>query len=85
MNKINPIFEALSNVDERHIRANKKRSAKRIKHIFLAAAAAAALIMMAGFVYRNEIVRFKLRAGVKSNYGFSFKLTLQEYIIPEEF
>lgn len=50
MNKINPIFEALSNVDERHIPSSKgKRLAKKLA-MGLAAAAAVILALGGGIV-----------------------------------
>lgn len=51
MNKINPIFEALSGVDERHIPIKKTK--RPIKRVIIAAAAAAAIVVsvsvIAGF------------------------------------
>lgn len=46
MNKINPIFEALSNVDERHVPINKKR--RFPQKLMIGIAAAAAVILSVG-------------------------------------
>ena len=88
MNKINPIFEALSNVDDRHIPvAQEKRTAKRFKTALKAAALAAAITTLAGFT----------TAAVRGQYNFSFykensaehtfelNITSQEFTVPEEF
>lgn len=49
MNNINPIFEALSGVDERHVPIEtKKRPSKKLKIALIAVAAAAALSLIIG-------------------------------------
>lgn len=88
MNRINPIFEALGNVDDRHIPvAQGKRTAKRFKTALIAAALAAAITTLAGFT----------TAAVRGQYNFSFykensaehtfelNITSQEFTVPEEF
>lgn len=86
MNKINPIFEALSGVDERHIPVTQeKRSTKRLKIILIVAAVVAALAL-AGFTtstVRKHLFNF-YGEGV-TEHSFEFNLTSHEITVPEEF
>lgn len=86
MNKINPIFEALSNVDDRHIPvAHEKRTAIKLK-IILVAAAVAVAFALAGFTtstVRKHLFGF-YGEGV-TGHSFEFKLTPHEITVPEEF
>ncbi|MDE7361125.1 MAG: hypothetical protein K2N38_04255 [Oscillospiraceae bacterium] len=88
MNKINPIFEALSGVDERHIPVTQeKRPAKKLKITLIAAALAAALTMLAGFT--TEAVRgqymFSFSKENSAEHTFELNITPQEFTVPEEF
>ena len=86
MNKINPIFEALSNVDDRHIPvAQEKRPAIKLKIILVAAAVVTALAL-AGFTtstVRKHLFGF-YGEGV-TEHSFELKLTSHEITVPEEF
>lgn len=87
MNKINPIFEALNGVDDRHIPVTQeKRSTKSLK-IVLIAAAAAALALMVGFT--TAAVRGRHRFGFyqenSAGHAFDLKLTARELTVPKEF
>ena len=85
MNKINPIFEALSNVDDRHIPvAREKKPVIKPKIILVAAVAAA--FAVAGFTtstVRKHLFGF-YGEGV-TGHSFEFKLTSHEITVPEEF
>lgn len=87
MNQINPIFEALSSVDERHIPVTKtKKHSKKLKIVLISAAAAAALALsfIVGFVrVGNGVHKFSYTVGGES-YEFEVELTPYELKIPEE-
>ncbi len=92
MTKINPIFEAIGNIDD-EIAANAVKSAERRKHkkplkIILIAAAAAALALIVGFASGAVSVsdhKFSFGIGNSANRSFYFNLTSQEFTIPDEF
>lgn len=89
MNKTNPIFEALNGLDENYaaeaVTPRKKKIKKPLKIAAIVAAFAAALSMLAGFTYSNGIAKITLRKGENTEYNIEYRLTLQEYTIPEEF
>lgn len=84
MNKINPIFEALSGVDERHVPVNeKKRPGKKMKIALIAVVSAAALALIVGASSRaNSTFLF----GYNDSYdrGFTLELYSHEITVPEE-
>lgn len=87
MNKINPIFEALSGVDDRHIPAAAKKSLSKRLKIVLIAAAAAALALMVGFTtaaVRGRHV-FGFYQEKTAGHAFDLKLSAHEITIPEQF
>lgn len=88
MNNINPIFEALSGVDERHVPiAQEKRPAKKLKLALIAAVSAATLALIVGFTtatVRGQH-RFGFSSGNSANHTFDLELTPQEFTIPDEF
>ena len=86
MNKINPIFEALSNVDDRHIPvAHEKRPAIKPKIILVAAAVVTALAL-AGFTTSTvQKHMFGFYGEGVTEHSFEFKLTSHEIIVPKEF
>lgn len=87
MNKINPIFEALSDVDERHVPfTQEKRPAKKLK-IALVVAAAAAVALLAGFttaVVKGKHV-FSFNKGNSIEQEFNLDLKSRELTVPDEF
>lgn len=86
MNDINPLFEALGDVDDRHIPVEtKKRSSKKLK-IALIAAAAAALAVLVGFTTAANVNHsFAFYQGNSAERGFELKLTGHDITVPEEF
>lgn len=83
MNNINPVFQALSGIDERHIPV--KHPVKKLR-IALIAAAAAALALLVGFVGTSGGKhRFSFDTGNRNSRGFDLDLTPQELTVPEEF
>lgn len=86
MNKINPIFEALSGVDDRHIPVTQeKRPAKKLKIALIAAAMAAALAL-AGFTTSTvQKHLFNFYGEGLAEHSFEFNLTPYEITVPEEF
>ncbi len=87
MKQINPIFEALSNVDERHIPITKaKKHSKKLKIALISAAAAAALALIVGFASSSGGQhRFAFNANGSIDHGFYLDLTPQEFNVPERF
>ncbi len=86
MNKINPIFEALSDVDERHFTVTQeKRHTKKLK-IALIAAAAAVLMLIVGFsIPRTKSYgKYKFYYGISANDFIVFDLTPQTITFPED-
>lgn len=87
MNKINPIFEALSSVDDRHIPVTQgKRPAKKLKIMLIAAAMAAAIATLAGFT--TSAVRkhlFGFYGEGLTGHSFELNLTPHEITVPDEF
>lgn len=87
MNKINPIFEALSGVDERHIPVTQeKRHAKKLKIMLIAAAMTAAIATLAGFTTSTvQKHLFNFYGEGVTEHSFEFNLTPYEITVPEEF
>lgn len=88
MNKINPIFEALSNVDERHIPAAREKTIPRkLRITLIAAALTAALALLAGFT--TAAVRGSFTFGFSkensASHSFELNMTAQEITVPEEY
>lgn len=84
MNKINPIFEALSNVDERHVPVTKtKRPAKKLMIVL----AAAAIMLLTGFTTAAVLGShvFSFSTGGSAEKAFDLNLRSREFTIPEEF
>ncbi len=87
MKQINPIFEALSNVDERHIPVSKaKKHSKKLKIALISAAAAAALAvtLLAGSVRVGTGVHKFIICDDGSESEIVVELTPYELTIPEE-
>lgn len=87
MNNINPIFEALSYVDDRHIPAERKKSIPRKLRITLIAAAITATVtLLAGF---TAAVRGHFTLGFydkeSAPHSFDLNITSQKFTIPEEY
>lgn len=87
MNKINPIFEALSNVDDRHIPvAREKTIPKKLRITLIAAALTAALALLAG---STAAIRGRFTFGFSkensASHSFELNMTAQEITIPEEY
>lgn len=87
MTKSNPIFEAMSNIDD-EIAANAIESVEKNKRkkpmLFVMIAVAALFSLLVGFTTANE--SFGLRFGTNgSEHGFNLNLTSQELTIPEEY
>lgn len=84
MNNINPIFEALGDVNERHVPVTEeKRSSKKLKIALISMISAAALTLIVGAASRaNSTFLF----GYNDEYGHGFTLDLysNEYTVPEE-
>ncbi len=87
MKQINPIFEALSSVDERHIPVTQtKRPSKKLKIALISAAAAAALALAVGFVSSSGGQhRFAFSTNGSMDRGFYLDLAPQEFTVPERF
>lgn len=86
MNKINPIFEALSNVNDRHILVTREESSSKKLKIILVAAAVAAALALAGFT--TSTVRkhlFGFYGEGLTGHSFELNLTPHEITVPEEF
>lgn len=86
MNDINPLFEALGNVDDRHIPVEtKKRHHTKLK-IALIAAAVAALAVFVGFTTAANVNhKFGFYRENSAERSFELKLTPHEITVPEEF
>lgn len=87
MNNINPIFEALSGVDERHIPVTQtKKHSKKLKIALIAAAAAAALALslIVGFVEVGTGVHTISYSVGGEEIEIVLELTPYELKIPEE-
>lgn len=87
MNNINPIFEALSGVDDRHIPVKQeKRPGKKIK-IALIAAASAVLALLVGFTTSAVSGRHRFGFYRENSVGHAFdlELTARELTVPKEF
>ena len=84
MNKINPIFEALSYVDDRHIPVNKE---KRLSKKPLLILAAAAILLLTGFTTVAVLGKhvFSFSTGSSAEQAFDLNLRSWEFTIPEEF
>ncbi len=88
MNKINPIFEALSGVDERHIPVKKTK--RPMKKVIIAAAAAAAIVVsvsvIAGFKpsERGDRLYTIEQDGVPAH-TFELNLASCHITVPEEY
>lgn len=87
MNNINPIFEALSYVDDRHISAERKKSIpKKLRITLIAAAITATVALLAGF---TAAVRGNFTLGFSdkesASHSFNLNITSQEFTIPEEY
>lgn len=87
MNNINPIFEALSYVDDRHIPAERKKSIpKKLRITLIAAAVTAAVGLLAGF---TAAVRGNFTLGFSdkesASHSFDLNITSQKFTIPEEY
>lgn len=88
MNKTNPIFEALSSVDERHIHVEAvKQPTKKIKIALIAVISAAALSLLVGFT--TAVVRgqhtFGFSKGSSAEHDFELDFTPQKFTIPDEY
>lgn len=84
MNKINPIFEALSGVDERHVPVTKaKQPAKKLMIVL----AAAAITLLSGFTTAAVLGPhiFSFNKGGSTEQAFDLNIKSREFIIPEEF
>lgn len=77
MNKINPLLEAINDIDDGII-TNASKTHKRPAALIIAAAAAAALLVT-GFT-----VAFRSGVRINSNDLFDYDLTVQELTIPEK-
>lgn len=87
MNKINPIFEALSGIDDRHIPFTSKKSHSKGLKIVLIAASAAVLSLLVGFttaVVRGQYT-FGFSKGNSAEHDFELDLTSQKFTIPDEY
>lgn len=85
--KINPIFKALGDVEERHVPVNeKKRPGKKIKIALIAVVSAAALAMIVGFVGTSGGKhKFSFGDDDSLDRGFYLDLTPQQFTVPDEF
>lgn len=88
MNNINPIFEALSYVDDRHIPAERKKSIpKKLRITLIAAAITATVALLAGFT--TAAVRGSFTFGFSqensASHSFELNITAQEFTVPEEY
>ena len=84
MNKINPIFEALSYVDDRHIPVNKEQRLSK-KPLFILVAAA--ILLLTGFTTVAVLGKhvFSFSTGGPAEKAFDLNLKSREFTIPEEF
>ena len=86
MNKINPIFEALSNVNDRHIPVTREEKSSKKHKIILVAAVAAAIATLAGFTTSTvQKHLFGFYGEGVTEHSFELKLTSHEITVPEEF
>lgn len=90
MNNTNPIFEAMSCLDENYaaesIKPRKGKMKKPLKIAVIAAAFAAALSLLAGFMSStSDRFRVKFLTKNSSEHGFYLDLKPHEYTIPDEY